>query len=244
MIISHKHKFIFVKPTKVAGTSVEINLSKQCGKNDIITKIDSFNDRSDSTKYKIYHRNISEDLSEHLKPQEIKKIVGNRIWDEYYKIGIVRNPWDQIVSRYFYDKYFTSNNLQNQISFFQKIKRNLFKLKSYLDLFCRMTNINLLLNFNRCILFFNKEWSNYAYYFDKKGNRILDYYIRFENLEEDYKELCKILKIDYEKLPLTKNKQRTSKKHYSYYYSNKNRLKINKKFKKEIKEFKYKFEIK
>ena len=39
MIVSHKHKFIFVKTVKTAGTSVEIALSRFCGENDIITPI-------------------------------------------------------------------------------------------------------------------------------------------------------------------------------------------------------------
>jgi len=39
MIISHKHKFIFIKTRKTAGTSIEIFLSQFCGKADILTPI-------------------------------------------------------------------------------------------------------------------------------------------------------------------------------------------------------------
>jgi hypothetical protein len=37
MIISHKHKFIFFKTKKTAGTSIEIALSKYRGPDDVIT---------------------------------------------------------------------------------------------------------------------------------------------------------------------------------------------------------------
>ena len=37
MIISHKHKFIFFKTRKTAGTSLQIALSEFCGSDDIIT---------------------------------------------------------------------------------------------------------------------------------------------------------------------------------------------------------------
>jgi len=39
MIFSHKHRFIFIKGRKVAGTSIEIALSSYCGPQDIITPI-------------------------------------------------------------------------------------------------------------------------------------------------------------------------------------------------------------
>ena len=37
MIISHKHKFIFVRPRKTAGTTMQNVLSTICGEEDIIT---------------------------------------------------------------------------------------------------------------------------------------------------------------------------------------------------------------
>src|SRR2546423_13120506 len=39
MIISHKHRFIFIKTGKTAGTSIEVFLSQHCGPDDIVAPI-------------------------------------------------------------------------------------------------------------------------------------------------------------------------------------------------------------
>lgn len=39
MIISFKHRFIFIKTAKTAGTSIELELSKHCGPDDVITPL-------------------------------------------------------------------------------------------------------------------------------------------------------------------------------------------------------------
>ena len=37
MILSHKHKFIFIKTKKTAGTAIEAAISQLCGPDDVIT---------------------------------------------------------------------------------------------------------------------------------------------------------------------------------------------------------------
>ena len=37
--MSHRHRFVFLKPRKAAGTSVEIALSRDCGPDDIVTPL-------------------------------------------------------------------------------------------------------------------------------------------------------------------------------------------------------------
>ncbi|HEY4944317.1 MAG TPA: hypothetical protein VII56_23010 [Rhizomicrobium sp.] len=45
MILSHSHKFVFIKGMKVAGTSVEMALAGICGPNDIVTPISPIDER-------------------------------------------------------------------------------------------------------------------------------------------------------------------------------------------------------
>ena len=42
MLVSHKHRFIFVKTRKTGGTSVELALAPHCGPDDIITPLKEY----------------------------------------------------------------------------------------------------------------------------------------------------------------------------------------------------------
>lgn len=123
MIISHKYKFIFIKTEKTAGTSIEIALSKFCGKNDIITPISK---EDEETRKNLGYRspqNCFAPLSaydwrsvrnfvfkgkrklkfyNHIHAREIKKLIGDDIWNSYYKFCFERNPWDKVISHYYW----------------------------------------------------------------------------------------------------------------------------------------------
>lgn len=123
MIISHKHKFIFIKTNKTAGTSVEIALSKFCGPDDIITPISAkdeairaslgytgpqhyfapYTDYSPSDIIQlIVRRERKKRYFNHISAEAVKKYIGDEIWNSYYKFCIERNPWDRIISLYYY----------------------------------------------------------------------------------------------------------------------------------------------
>ncbi|MDE2182218.1 MAG: sulfotransferase family 2 domain-containing protein [Alphaproteobacteria bacterium] len=125
MIVSHRHKFIFVKTKKTAGTSLEIALSKFCGPDDILTPI---SDEDEATRKRLKYRGAQnyttplrqwtlrdferflairqkpEFFFNHIPASRIRAIVGESVWNAYYKFTIVRNPWDRLVSQYFYDQ--------------------------------------------------------------------------------------------------------------------------------------------
>jgi len=108
MIISHKNKFIHIKNVKVASSSMEFALSKFCGSDDIITKIEQ-----DEERVKLGYRgkqNNTYEFNGHSPALEIKKKIGKNIWNNYYKFCFERNPWDKMVSRYF---YFTTRKKKN-----------------------------------------------------------------------------------------------------------------------------------
>lgn len=130
MIISHKHKFIFIKTKKTAGTSIEIALSKLCSSNDIITpispedellrkKLDFKGPQNYNKKIIEYNlKDILKILIKHNKPKlffnhmsavDVKKIVGENIWMSYYKFCFERNPWDKLLSLYYWENRANDN---------------------------------------------------------------------------------------------------------------------------------------
>jgi hypothetical protein len=124
MIISHRHRFIFIKSFKTASTSLEIALSRHCGPGDVITPILFPEDSNLRQKlgyrgeqnYKIPWRRHSagEKVAALLKRSRIAfynhcpaRMVRNRIdpeiWRTYFKFSVERNPWDKAISAYYWE---------------------------------------------------------------------------------------------------------------------------------------------
>ena len=124
MIISHRHKFIFLKTVKTGGTSVEIALSRYCGPDDIITPI-SPPDEAIRAAMGLGPRNHLLDRRDygvrdwfrllvqqrpalrywnHITAADVRSRIGADIWNTYFKFTIERNAWDKTVSDYYWRK--------------------------------------------------------------------------------------------------------------------------------------------
>lgn len=125
MIISHKNKFIYIKNRKTAGTSIEISLSKICGPDDIITPITPVDEEArqrlgfptaqnhskpkNEWSYRehwthLRHGKKPKRFYNHIPAWKVKQFVGKEIWDSYFKFTTERNPFDKVVSFFFYLK--------------------------------------------------------------------------------------------------------------------------------------------
>ena len=222
MILSHKHRFIFIKTHKTASSSIELFLNQQCSKNDIVTPLvreqqegqnyrSLYNIISLLTEARIYgaklayKRFISRNkFFDHMPAQLVKSRVSQKIWNSYYKFCFERNPWDKMVSYY----YWKCRN--RKISFDDFLKE---------EDYC--TNFQL---------------------YTKKKRVILDHVGRYENLEDELESICRATGIKFERPFNIRAKSGIRKtKSYRSYYDNTQREIIEEVFSDEIKMHSYRF---
>lgn len=213
MIISHKHKFIFIKTHKTAGSSIQLALEKHCGPDDIVCKmgphtieeLETFTPRNEG-------KFLGHDLA-HI----IRSRIGMDVWNEYLTIAFTRNPFDRVVSQFWWDFHGRTRTTQT--------------FKQYLRAYAS----------NRL-----SKWhlSNWYFYTDPDDKIIVDFMGKYESLLYDYQRLCELLEIPFEMLPQLKSNTRKDK-HRSYrdYYGEKeiDLIKQNVGCRKEMEAFNYAF---
>lgn len=151
----------------------------------------------------------------HAKAQDIRKILGKEQYEKFFTFAFVRNPWDWQVSLYEY-------MLQSKNHYQHSLIKEMRNFEEYIE--WRVTQDKHL----------QKEWVT-----DEKDNIIVDFIGRFENINEDFQEICKYLGIN-ETLPYVN--RTVNRKPYWYYYNNKTKEMIYQSFKQDIDLFGYNFE--
>ncbi len=226
MIINHKHKFIFLKTRKTAGTSIEIALSQFCSDpDDIITPISPEDEimrqqlgYRGPQNYNIplrYYR-LSDWIGlfknrhrmcffNHAPAWYVRRYLGKAIWDGYFKFCFERNPFDKAISRYFWITQ----------------KKDLAGLEYFLE----SASPNLL-----------SDWDMYTI----DDNIAVDFVGRYENLVEDMKTVTKKIGLSMElKLPRAKANYRQDRRHYSKIINSKSQFLIEQTCAAEIAMFSY-----
>ena len=120
MLISHLHKFIYIKTSKAAGTSIESYFEKFCmppGEWENLQYQDEYRDVYTSDTGMIWSRGknlrFGIDIDRPVNPNnwnrmsaaEIKNRLPDNQWNEYFKFCAVRNPWDKIISNFYWEKH-------------------------------------------------------------------------------------------------------------------------------------------
>lgn len=101
MLVSHRHRFIYTKTVKTAGTSVEIYFEDAClpPASDAIRGHAIAETVTDAGI--IGYRGVDPGGSRyynHMPASDIRALVGAEVWDSYFKFCVIRNPFDKLVS--------------------------------------------------------------------------------------------------------------------------------------------------
>ncbi|MGH6803698.1 MAG: sulfotransferase family 2 domain-containing protein [Methyloceanibacter sp.] len=212
MIISHEHKFIFLKTKKTAGTSIELALSQLCGPDDIIAPITEGDEAlravgSGPRNWRVHGwwqsprplferrwlKFSAQDYGfyNHMPANEARALLADdKIWRSYFKFAFDRNPWDRQVSAY----HFRYRDRARPPSFADFLDHD------------RRARLN-----------------NYEIY-SLDGEVCVDFLGRFESLAADLRKALKEVGLDFDQeLPRAKANLRHSRKHYRDYYDEESR---------------------
>lgn len=259
MIISHRHKYVFIHGRKTAGTSIMTSLLSDCDRDDVClgdvetaikhniidwrlkdvilnssyrdirlifsryrhNKIESEAGQINTAlafkanSYRRFQRVRTGLLSAHCSASEIKEFLGDDLWYKYFKFTVVRNPWDRLVSFY----YWRTRRMSARPSFREFVEAIYLENKKDIRLFNA------------------SGYDNFPLY-TINDEVVVDAFIRFESLVEDFSHIKTSLGIKAdEDLPNEKKGVRPNDK--SSLYDNETLAMVSKIFDKEIRLFKY-----
>lgn len=160
MLISHRHRFIFVHIYKNAGSSIVAALKpyavpwwqqKICNAVRHLGVVAPFD---------------PERFHPHILAIDLMKALGKEKYSSYFSFAIVRNPWDWQVSMY---KYVLSDTAHHQHELFKSFG----SFDNYIQWRCQESG---------------RQQRDFIY--SPEGNLLVDFVGRFERLDEDFAEIC------------------------------------------------------
>jgi len=202
VIISHTHRYIFIKSEKTAGTSVEAALSQHCGDSDMVTPLGDYWFNRDERGQWIHSAMNAEGFFQHDPAAEVMRKVPAEVWGEYFKFSITRNPWDRVVSDFSWQAR-NRPELQPARRWYHRLGMPFDEFEETRKLFRS---------------FVAGDWkTNDRFYFDN-GEPCVDFVIRYERLADDLAEVCRRVGLPTVALPHLKSGLRKAGRSYHDYY--------------------------
>lgn len=192
-IISHRHRFIFLKTRKTAGTSIEIWLSRKLGPRDVIFSSEELEPirrpflttMHTTTRWpalerwtKLRMKKVLDwrpfAVHQHMTASEVRRLVGERVWNGYTKFCVERDPGDRFISYW---------------RFMEHMEGHPIEIDHLLDLIERGEDGGMNPNI--------RWWSNWPIY--TIDDRIaVDRILRYERLPEELADICAQLGIGFD----------------------------------------------
>lgn len=194
MIVSHRHKFIFLRTEKTAGSSLTQALRGLLSPDDLR----GGEKRPAWAKYSPIHHGALKlwfpdvfGLHVHATAAQARRVIGAKLFDSYYKFAIERNPWERQVSLYTHREWKKGNE---NTDFDRDMQSIWYRNTEY----CKLNN-----------------WAIYAI----GGEIVVDKMMRYETLDRDVAELYEKLGVTAPAQMPRLRAYSPNRPHYSNYYS-------------------------
>jgi len=196
MIISHKHKYIFICNGKTGTTSIEKALACH-------NEVDDF-----------YYSVPGLYVGKHIPPAVAKACLPREVWGDYFKFVFVRDPYDWVVSQWRF------NFILPRFPYKAAIRRP-YLIPKYLRDYRERKELHLrgkldaddidylyrhLKQYRGMPL--TESYFQHSYVFDQEGRKLVDFVGRFESLEEDVGKVCEKIGVDFKLPHVNKTKRR------------------------------------
>lgn len=223
MIVSHQHRFIFLRTEKTAGSSLHQALAGFCGPGDVVTG--NTHGRNAGPGWIRFVRHGAGTLRRqrpgtfgfhtHATLAQVRDAFGEEVVRSYFKFTIERNPWDRQVSLYCQRR--GRRELSATESFRRDMESPLYRGLHY----TRLDN-----------------WGIYTL-----NDRVaVDFVIRYEDLENGIREVLRAIGLAGSfTLPRKRSEWRVEKGSYREFYSDRVRDLVGRWYRREIEEFGYRF---
>jgi len=218
MLLSIKHRFLFVHIAKTGGTSVRASLQRLRWRDPwywpmlLCSRLSHLSGHRIATK-----------LPRHAKVVAAKELLPREFFEELFKFSFVRNPWDLQVSSFHHIRRERPHYLGGHEDFEGFLRWKLDPERPYqyhLD-----TSIELQTD----------------YLIDLGGKLVVDFIGRYERLEEDFAEACRRIGIA---APSLAHKRRATDRERDYrgYYRDQTAELVAQHFKRDIELLGYEFD--
>ena len=216
MLLSHRHRFIYLKTRKTAGTSIEKALEPYARPPGEMGEWEHATPMAVSEAGIVGARGKGskrEPWYSHMPAAQVRDQLPSEIWQGYTKVCAVRNPWDKVVS-------------------FFHMSHPRVKERPREQVFARF----------RAFVAESDDLGEDLGIYAIDGEPVADAVIRYETLEADFARVCVTLGIAAPPLDAIKSETRgTERIDYRAYYDAPSRERVAKRFAPDIALFGYAF---
>jgi len=216
MLSLQKH-FLFIHVPKTAGNSIQ-NILKKYSDDKIVT----FTKYQDGIeRFEVLNSKFK--TTKHSPLSHYKSAMDSNIYRSLYKFAVIRNPWDRMISHYFSPGEGMEKKWKR--AEFLELVNTVPAIPQYIRVPSMMEKL---------VTYFGMGKIKYS----KKLDADIDFLMKFEQLNRDFKLVCKHLDIPYSPLP---KRNQSRREHYTNYYDDELREIVRTKFKEEIEFGNYSF---